>query len=70
MIGPATELLERSGLNPARMLNEAKLNLSKSYRSTDQSGMSILSASNENLDENGDFYLVCYIYDLNLIFTN
>ncbi|KAL7072589.1 hypothetical protein ACQ4LE_008210 [Meloidogyne hapla] len=60
VLGPATELLERSGINPARILNEAKLNLSKSYQNPDQSMLSTISSSNNNLVEaGGDFFFLC-----------
>nr|CAD2202603.1 unnamed protein product [Meloidogyne enterolobii] len=60
VLGPATELLERSGINPARILNEAKLNLSKSYQNPDQSLLSTISSSNNNLMEaGGDFFFRC-----------
>uniref|UniRef100_A0A915N2R7 UDENN domain-containing protein n=1 Tax=Meloidogyne javanica TaxID=6303 RepID=A0A915N2R7_MELJA len=60
VLGPATELLERSGINPARILNEAKLNLSKSYQNPDQSLLSTISSSNNNLMETGgDFFFRC-----------
>jgi hypothetical protein len=57
-MGPATELLERTGLNPGRMINEAKLNLSKSYHSVDKSEMSAVLSNQNLVDTSGDFFFV------------
>jgi hypothetical protein len=46
-------------INPARLLNEAKLNLSKSYQNADQSIFSATNSSDNNLIEaGGDFFFV------------
>ncbi|KAL3084594.1 hypothetical protein niasHS_009147 [Heterodera schachtii] len=63
--GVINDLLERSGLNsPAQIFKEAKLNLSRSYRAADQSGLSTMSSSDDNLfasDQTGamDLFFMC-----------